>query len=263
MSISMLSMSAYITVYPIMMILPISRVMKWPILRGVTTSVLMISGLIWISYVITGDWEYLDKSYYRVFMIEDLTPNIGLFWYFFMEVFIHFRNFFIFAYQYHIFIYCIPLYIRLKDRPLLLYWIYLSMMVTFKSYPSYGDLGLELSIISLLYTDMRKTKYAFISGTVIVFVFSMAPILWYMWIYAGSGNANFYYAINLVFTFTQVLFVTDVASILVSDHLSLNKRIKLNTPTQQHKREDNEEHGTEQHQQVTDVKRSDLISSNE
>ena len=32
----------------------------------------------------------------------------------------------------------------------------------------------------------------------------LAPILWHLWIYAGSANANFYFAITLVYSTAQV-----------------------------------------------------------
>ena len=32
----------------------------------------------------------------------------------------------------------------------------------------------------------------------------LAPCMWYLWIYAGSGNANFFYAITLVYNAAQV-----------------------------------------------------------
>lgn len=46
--------------------------------------------------------------------VPDLTPNIGLFWYFFAEMFEHFRFFFICVFQINIFLYTIPLSIKLK-----------------------------------------------------------------------------------------------------------------------------------------------------
>jgi len=213
------AMGAYLTVYPIMLILPISLILRWSLFKSTSTLLILLLSLLGISYGCVGGWGFIMNSYVNVFMVQDLTPNIGLFWYFFMEVFPHFRNFFIFAYQYHPFIYAIPLYIRLRDKPLLLFWILLSIIVTFKCYPSYGDVGLQLSIIALLYDDFSTTKYGFISGTVSVFVFTMSPILWWMWIYSGAGNANFYYAINLVFSFTQVLLITDIGSIAISKQI--------------------------------------------
>ncbi len=44
----------------------------------------------------------------------DLTPNVGLFWYYFTEAFTHFRPFFIFLFQYHVLVYVIPLTIRFR-----------------------------------------------------------------------------------------------------------------------------------------------------
>ena len=32
----------------------------------------------------------------------------------------------------------------------------------------------------------------------------LAPCMWYLWIYAGSGNANFFYAVTLVYNAAQV-----------------------------------------------------------
>lgn len=46
--------------------------------------------------------------------VPDLTPNIGLFWYFFAEMFEHFRLFFLFVFQINVFFYTVPLSIKLK-----------------------------------------------------------------------------------------------------------------------------------------------------
>jgi phosphatidylinositol glycan class U len=39
---------------------------------------------------------------------------------------------------------------------------------------------------------------------------ALAPVLWHLWIFAGSANANFYFAVTLVISAAQVLLVTDV-----------------------------------------------------
>jgi len=38
----------------------------------------------------------------------------------------------------------------------------------------------------------------------------MAPITWYLWIYTGSANANFYFAMTMVFNVAQSFLVTDL-----------------------------------------------------
>ena len=46
--------------------------------------------------------------------VQDLTPNIGLHWYFFIEMFDHFRNFFILVFQAHLACYAIPVCLKLQ-----------------------------------------------------------------------------------------------------------------------------------------------------
>lgn len=46
--------------------------------------------------------------------IPDLTPTIGLGWYFFIEMFDHFRSFFVGVFQLHILAYVAPLTIAYR-----------------------------------------------------------------------------------------------------------------------------------------------------
>jgi len=40
--------------------------------------------------------------------VPDLSPNVGLFWYFFIEMFDVFRTFFLVLLQAHVFVYALP-----------------------------------------------------------------------------------------------------------------------------------------------------------
>lgn len=44
----------------------------------------------------------------------------------------------------------------------------------------------------------------FILSCVLLFCSFLFPVLWHLWIYAGSANSNFYYAITLTFNIGQV-----------------------------------------------------------
>ena len=46
--------------------------------------------------------------------VPELTPNMGLFWYLFLEMFDHFREFFILVFQLNAFFYIIPLFSLLR-----------------------------------------------------------------------------------------------------------------------------------------------------
>ncbi|KAI9999622.1 hypothetical protein NQD34_018337 [Periophthalmus magnuspinnatus] len=86
---------------------------------------------------------------YHLSMDSYLTPNIGLFWYFFTEMFEHLRLFFLCDFQINVFFYTIPLSIKLKEHPVFLMFMQLAVMSIFKSYPTVGDIALYLSLLPL------------------------------------------------------------------------------------------------------------------
>lgn len=97
---------------------------------------------------------YLFYSLYSIrffcsLKVPDLTPNIGLFWYFFTEMFDHFYLFFTYVFQLNPFIYVIPLAIRFDDNVPLLSFTLCAIMAIFKSYPSIGDVGFYLALLPL------------------------------------------------------------------------------------------------------------------
>lgn len=49
-----------------------------------------------------------------------------------------------------------------------------------------------------------------VSLLALCFTTMLAPVNWYFWTHLGSGNANFYYAITLVYNAVHVLLIVDV-----------------------------------------------------
>jgi len=62
-------------------------------------------------------WDFLQNSSGEILMVRELTPNVGLWWYFFTELFDRFRLFFIVIFHAHIALYVGPLNIRFKNEP--------------------------------------------------------------------------------------------------------------------------------------------------
>ena len=81
--------------------------------------------------------------------VPDLTPNIGLFWYFFTEMFDHFHLFFTCVFQLNPFVYVLPLAMRFRDNVPLLSFTLVAIAAIFKSYPSIGDVGFYLALLPL------------------------------------------------------------------------------------------------------------------
>jgi phosphatidylinositol glycan class U len=222
-----IALAAYELMYPIMLIVPAALLLAhaethvvdsrlppyMSVVSVIQTFICFTSAaclLLYSSHYVEGSWGFLHSTYEFVLTIPDLAPNVGIFWYFFTEVFDHFRTFFVFVFQLHVFIYIAPLTIRLREHPLFLAYMLLSISAIFRSYPSLADTAFYMSLLPLwrhLLVYMRNT---FISVIMFCVGVVLAPVLWYLWISAGSANANFYFAITLVISTAQVLLVTDL-----------------------------------------------------
>lgn len=226
MSCLTLAVASYQSLYPVIFIIPIatqlylftepkptsftgaSAIQNY--IRTCLTFAVCLAALLWASFSVEGSWAFLSSTYGFILSVPDLTPNIGVFWYFFTEMFEHFRIFFVCVFQINVFIYSIPLAVKLRERPLFQLYVLMFLVAIFKSYPSYADTAMYLSLLPLwrhIYGYMRNLMVE----TVMYMVASLlAPILWHLWIYAASANANFYFAITLTYTTAQIFLVTDL-----------------------------------------------------
>ena len=60
---------------------------------------------------------------------------------------------------------------------------------------------MQISVyLSDLVVDFRST---FVTIMMLLFSTILAPFLYHLWVYAGSGNANFFYAATLGFNLAQ------------------------------------------------------------
>lgn len=100
--------------------------------------------------VLTGDvWQFLASCYGAQITVTDLTPNVGLWWYFFIEIFDAFRNFFIGVFWLHLVSYVGGLTIRLRKQPFFVITSLLGLIAIFKPYPSVSDVSLYLGFLPL------------------------------------------------------------------------------------------------------------------
>ncbi|KAL7266665.1 hypothetical protein RUND412_010782 [Rhizina undulata] len=230
-SVLALAMSSYLSLYPALLLPPIiilsydclpEKVRKQSLYNfaAVKTSIFLASmaGLLGLSYFITSNsWEFLYSTYGVHLLLPDLTPNVGLWWYFFIEMFDSFRNFFLCVFQLHLAIYVGGLCIRLRKQPLAVITTLLGISAIFKSYPSIGDTALYISLISLYRHIFPLMRYAFFATSTLLYATFLGPAFYYLWIYAGSGNANFFYAITLVWSLAVTVIVADVLFAVLRD----------------------------------------------
>jgi phosphatidylinositol glycan class U len=166
-----------------------------------------LAGFAFSSYQLAGkSWSFLQPTYVFLLTVPDLTPNIGLFWYFFTEMFDHFRNFFLWTFQINSFVYTIPLSIMLRKNPYALLFLSLVMLSLLKPYPSISDLSIYLALLPQWSHLFKFMKQGLIVGGMLVSCSVLAPIMWHTWIMMGTSNSNFYFGVTLAYNTAQIFF---------------------------------------------------------
>lgn len=117
-----------------------------------------------------------------------------------------------------------------REHPLFLMFMQLALTSIFKSYPTVGDATLYLAFLPV-WSDLHRCKFSpdnnlkclyrnatamscspnvpvlrniFLVTCTLLACSALFPVLWHLWIYAGSANSNFFYAVTLLFTVAQV-----------------------------------------------------------
>ncbi|KAK4792874.1 hypothetical protein SAY86_023309 [Trapa natans] len=151
----------------------------WSIMWGM--HVLVLCGISLRQY--GGLWEVLRRTYGFILTVEDLSPNIGVLWYFFAEVFDFFRSFFLIVFHMNIFFMVLPLAIRLKHLPAFLAFVYVAIVAIFKSYPSVGDSALYLGLLALFANELADMKFSFFLFCGYIGVSLLSPVMHNLWIW--------------------------------------------------------------------------------
>ncbi|TVY28739.1 Phosphatidylinositol glycan anchor biosynthesis class U protein [Lachnellula hyalina] len=231
-----LSIASYLSMYPILLFPPLAllcydRRPKSPQPTSIYTSVLQnilavggfIPFLLYMSSLITGSWEFLESTYGVQLLLPDLTPNVGLWWYFFIEMFDSFRSFFLGVFWIHLSSYVFGLTIRVRRQPLIVLTVLLGIFAIFKPYPSISDTSLFIALLPLYRHVFPLMRYSFLASSTILYATLLGPAFYYLWIYAGSGNANFFYAITLVWSLGLSLLVADILFAVLRDELEVER----------------------------------------
>ncbi|XP_057168560.1 phosphatidylinositol glycan anchor biosynthesis class U protein isoform X3 [Ursus arctos] len=109
----------------------------------------------------------------------------------------------------NVFFYTIPLAIKLKEHPIFFMFIQMAIISIFKSYPTVGDVALYMAFFPVWNHLYRFLRNIFVLTCIIIVCSLLFPVLWHLWIYAGSANSNFFYAITLTFNVGQILLISD------------------------------------------------------
>jgi phosphatidylinositol glycan class U len=169
-----LGLAAYLSLHPILMFPPLvllcydQQYKRGSLNLGPLSFILshlggltsIISALLYMSSQLIGSTQFLASSYGTPLLLPDLTPNVGLWWYFFIEMFDSFREFFLGVFWLHMASYVGGLTIRLRKQPLFVVVTLLGILAIFQPYPSIADSALFLGVLPLYrHIFPRKTFY--------------------------------------------------------------------------------------------------------
>ncbi len=66
-------------------------------------------------------------------------------------------------------------------------------------------------------------RYSFFAAAALLYATFLGPAFYYLWIYAGSGNANFFYAITLVWSLGLIVIVADTLYAVLRDEWEVER----------------------------------------
>ncbi|KAJ7486042.1 GPI transamidase subunit PIG-U [Mycena galericulata] len=161
------------------------------------------------STLVSGGWAWVPQTWGASLTLPDLTPNVGVWWYFFTEMFDYFRPFFLMVFSIHLLIYVAPVCIKFQYDPLYAAFVLLGVLGTFKSYPTMADPGLFLSMIALFPEIYPYLRYPIVTTLLHLHAALLMPLFHHLWLNQGTGNANFFYASTLVFACANGAALTD------------------------------------------------------
>lgn len=230
-----ISFAGYLSMYPLLLLPPLAllcydrrpQTRAVPVISFVIGNLAAVGGsiysLLYMSFLMTGSWEFLPSTYGVQLLLPDLTPNVGLWWYFFIEMFDSFRNFFLGVFWLHLSSYVGGLTIRIRRQPLFVLTMLLGIFAIFKPYPSISDTSLFLGMLPLYQHVFPLMSYTFIETSIVLYATLLGPAFYHLWIYAGSGNANFFYAITLVWSLGWSLLLADVLFAVLRDEWEVER----------------------------------------
>ena len=154
--------------------------------------------------------HWMSQAYGFILGVGDLSPNMGLYWYLLVEMFDEFRGLFTFALQMGIVALLPVLFLRLYERPLFMACVQAVIISLFRPYPTFADQALYCTLLPLFSDQLSKMKHKVLLVNSFLWIDALGPIFWYLWTCLGVANANFYYAVSMVYACVQILLLNDM-----------------------------------------------------
>ena len=142
------------------------------------------------------------------FIIPDLQPNVGLHWYFYMEMFDQYRTFFTLMINSITLLICIPLCWKFADNRIAPVYSAMYFIAIYKSYPTFGDVSLCLALVPMIAQNFSLMRNLLFTFLLFLACLASMPAMYHVWVV--TFNPNFFYAISLIYGTVQMLIWSDV-----------------------------------------------------
>ncbi|AMD20397.1 HDL347Wp [Eremothecium sinecaudum] len=205
------AIAGYLSFYALFLIIPLLFVLKKDRILSVLIMVATLATFLYTSYKINRDnWNYLKSCYGVLITFSKLMPNLGLWWYFFVEMFEFFIPFFKAVFNIFAISFITPFSLRFYKQPFYAFLLCLGWLTLTKSYPTLGEGGFFLSFIPFFKPLFVYLRYSIISTLLFIHAIILSPIFYHLWVDLGSGNSNFFYAISLVYSLALASVIVDL-----------------------------------------------------
>jgi hypothetical protein len=188
-----------------------------------SAALVAVSAGSWDRELLLREAAALLETHRAPYELRSLAPNVGLWWYLFTEVFPHARQFFRLVLCAMPLAAVPPLCVALRTRPVLLGHLLLVAYLVWRPYPDLGGVGVLLAaLVAHPHSLVRMPAIeAWLVGAVATA--SMLPVMRYMWLAVGSGNANYYYfqTLGLQLCLANIISAFAHASVVRDEHLRL------------------------------------------
>ncbi|SCU91233.1 LAMI_0E05182g1_1 [Lachancea mirantina] len=205
--------AAYLSLYPLLLVVPIAAILPNKRCATVCTAACIATLLLLLvsSYRVSHDsWQYVYSTYGVVATFGKLVPNLGLWWYFFVELFEMFVPFFKAVFNLFVVACILPFSLRFYKQPFYAFVLCIAWIALTKPYPTLGDAGFVLSFLPFFQPLFGYFRYSVVTALLLVHAIVLSPIFYHLWVDLGSGNSNFFYAISLVYALALASMLVDL-----------------------------------------------------
>lgn len=118
----LLAVASYINYTPVYMVVPLVSLayavtrLKSQVVEAVGVFVSALGFLVLASFAMTSSWQFVDSCWLSIVRFDKISPNLGLWWYFFTEMFSFFTPFFIGIFNLFSVVFIIPISIRFSEN---------------------------------------------------------------------------------------------------------------------------------------------------